>query len=104
MRRSRSRYLPAAARAGEPLPGPALLRRWLGGLRRADPVGAAPRRQGPDPRHRARPRPPTALAGSFSAALDRGLQGQAPGGFAATTPWDRAEGPMVDASIALLAR
>ena len=36
--------------------------------------------------------------------LDRGLQGQAPGGFAATPPGDRAAGPMVDASIALFAR
>ena len=57
-----------------------LLHGRLGGLRRADPARAAVRRQGGDPRHRARPFPPAALAGAVPPPHLRGLQGQAHGG------------------------
>src|SRR3954454_2488630 len=46
---------------------------------RADPARAAVRRQGGDPRHRARPFPPAALAGPVPPPHLRGLQGRAHG-------------------------
>src|SRR3954452_17587941 len=80
MRRSRRRHLEPTARTGGALEPPSLLHGRLGGLRRAGPARPALRRQGPDPRHRAGPFPPAALAGAVPPPHLRGLQGQAHGG------------------------
>src|SRR3954453_16825804 len=80
MRGSRRRHLEPTARAGGALEPSSLLHGRLGGLRRADPAGAAPRRQGPDARDRARPFPPAALAGAVPSPHLRGVQGRAHGG------------------------
>src|SRR4051794_15355316 len=80
MRRSGRRHLEPTARTGGALEPPSLLHGRLGGLRRADPARPALRRQGPDPRHRAGPFPPAALAGAVPPPHLRSLQGQAHGG------------------------
>jgi transposase len=67
------------SRARGALGRPTLLHRRPGGLRRADPAGPAPRRQGGDARHRARPFPPAALARALPPPHPRGLRGQAHG-------------------------
>src|SRR3954452_22410365 len=80
MRRSRRRHLEPTARTGGALEPSSVLYGRLGGLRRADPARPALRRQGPDPRHRAGPFPPAALAGAVPPPHLRSLQGQAHGG------------------------
>src|SRR3954453_22403080 len=77
--RSGRRHPRTNAGTPEALGCPPLLRRRLGGLRRADPARPAVRRQGGDPRHRARPFPAAALAGAVPPPHLRGLPGRARG-------------------------
>src|ERR687884_488281 len=92
MRRSWRRHLEPTARTCGALEPASVLYGRLGGLRRGDPARPALRRQGGDPRHRARPFPPAALAGPVPPPHLRGLQGRARGGRAVSTRSATVEG------------